>query len=298
MKPHSVDSFVRRRGGVVTVREARTECSRDALATALRECVLVRLNRTTLSLPGISRARQEALRHRGLVSHLDAAMGHGWKVKRPPDRPSITVPRGRKIRQPARAKVHYADIEVPLPGALTSPVDTVIACARDLPFDEALSVADQALRSGKVTRSELSEAASRSPRTGRRRAERVVAVADPRADNPFESVLRAIALEVPGFTASAQCPVRGVGHCDVGDAGLLLALEAESFEFHAEKEAFNYDVRRYTAMVCLGWLVARFTWDDVMHRPDYVAATIARLVQLRTKDGRSSRTRRSRAHPA
>lgn len=44
------------------------------------------------------------------------------------------------------------------------------------------------------------------------------------------------------------------------------------------REAFSYDVRRYTAMIRSGWLVARFTWDDVMHRPVYVAAVVADLV--------------------
>jgi hypothetical protein len=50
---------------------------------------------------------------------------------------------------------------------VTDPVRTVIDCARDLPFDEALAVADSALRSGKVGPDALRQAAARSPRTGR-----------------------------------------------------------------------------------------------------------------------------------
>lgn len=106
-------------------------------------------------------------------------------------------------------------------------------------------------------------------------------MADRHAANPFESGLRAIALAIPDFAAVAQCPVIGVGHADVGDAALRIALEAESFEFHALPEAFNYDVHRYTAMTRAGWLVARFTWDDVMHKERYVAGVIADLIALR-----------------
>jgi very-short-patch-repair endonuclease len=111
----------------------------------------------------------------------------------------------------------------------------------------------------------------------------VIRAADARAANPFESVLRAIASEVAGFCAEPQGRVPRVGHADVADVRLRIALEAESWEFHALREAFNYDIRRYTAMVRCGWLVARFTWDDVMHKPDYVRAVIADLVAIRAR---------------
>jgi very-short-patch-repair endonuclease len=171
--------------------------------------------------------------------------------------------------------------EAELAVGVTGPVRTVVDCARALPFDEALAVADSALRSGRVRRSELLAAAEASPRTGRARALRVVCAGSARAANPFESVLRAIALEVPGFDPVPQGKVAAVGHADVADPSLRIAVEAESFEFHAVPEAFRYDVRRYTAMVRAGWVVLRFVWEDVMERPDYVAAVLADLVALR-----------------
>lgn len=105
------------------------------------------------------------------------------------------------------------------------------------------------------------------------------AAADGRADNPFESCLRAIALDVPGWSPQAQPHVPGVGHADVGEAAARLVLEAESFEFHALPEAFAYDLRRYTAMVRAGWVVLRFGWDELMHRPDEVRATIEAVLR-------------------
>ena len=54
-------------------------------------------------------------------------------------------------------------------------------------------------------------------------------------------------------------------------------------KFHAQPEAFRYDVRRYTAMTRAGWLVVRFVWEDVMHRQAYVASVLADLVGLRAR---------------
>lgn len=179
--------------------------------------------------------------------------------------------------------IHYSPHPIGRPGTPTTPVETVIECARTLPFIDALAVADSALRSRTVSRDALVAAAECSPRTGRTKALRVVNCADHRAANPFESGLRAIALGVPGFEAQAQCPVGNAEHVDVGDQHLRIALEAESFEFHALPEAFTYDIRRYTGMVRNGWLVGRFTWDDVMHRPVYVATVTGDRVALRAR---------------
>ena len=70
-------------------------------------------------------------------------------------------------------------------------------------------------------------------------------------------------------------------HADVADLELRIAIEAESFEFHALPEAFRDDVRRYTEMARLGWLVVRFVWEDVMHRPEYVHEVLVDIVRLR-----------------
>ena len=60
-------------------------------------------------------------------------------------------------------------------GWVTGPLRTVLDCAAALPFDEALSVADSALRAGDVTASELVDAADRWQARGRARVRRVAA---------------------------------------------------------------------------------------------------------------------------
>ena len=281
MTPDDPVHHVSRLGGVASLAALKELVAPESIADALATGRLHRLHRTKVILPAVSEARTVAMHARGQVSHLTAAMAHGWKVLRPPDRQTMVVRRGTNVRRRAGVEVHYVSRVLSKPGSLTDPIETVIDCARSLPFIEALAVADSALRSQRVGRAQLLASAEASPRTGRARALRVVKCADPRAANPFESGLRAIALDVSGFAAVAQCPVPGVGHADVGDVERRIAPEAESFEFHAQREAFGYDTRRYTAMVCKGWLVARFIWDDVMHRPAYVTQVIEDLIELR-----------------
>ena len=118
----------------------------------------------------------------------------------------------------------------------------------------------------------------------RRQRDRVLAVAraaDPRAANPFESVLRAIALSVPGLSVEPQVVVKDStfwARVDLADESLRMVIEAESFEFHGSRKAFDRDCRRYNSLVIREWLVLRFTWEQVMFEPELVAETLRALV--------------------
>ena len=108
--------------------------------------------------------------------------------------------------------------------------------------------------------------------------------ADPRAANPFESVLRAIALSVKGLRLEPQYAVRDAGfyaRVDLADERLRIVVEAESVEFHTGRKAFDRDCRRYNGLVVRGWLVLRFSWEQVMFEPELVAATLRELVDRR-----------------
>jgi very-short-patch-repair endonuclease len=270
-----------RLGGVADRRSLRKLVTARQLAAAVESGVAVRLRRGLYAVADVDAAY--AIQHRigGVLSHESAALAWGWKVKKPPEKPVLMVPRNRFVDEVA-VEVRYADLQdSEVVEGKTSRVRTVLDCARMLPFDRALCVADSALREGVVTREQLLAAARFGPRTYRRKAVQVIEAASAKAANPFESVLRAIALDVPGLVVEPQCPVGDVGKADVGDPVLRIVAEAESWEWHGVKEAFLYDVRRYTAMVRLGWLVVRFTWDDVMHKPEYVRAVLLDLVRLR-----------------
>lgn len=98
--------------------------------------------------------------------------------------------------------------------------------------------------------------------------------ADARADNPFESVLRAIALGVPDLSVEPQVWIEGIGRPDLVDVARRLVLEADSFEFHGRRAALTHDCERYNALVADGWRVLRFAWEHVMFQPAYVRGVL------------------------
>lgn len=275
--------LVIRQGGIATTKELLIVFDRGTIRQALSAGCIVRIARGHYGLPGGSEALAAARRVGGVVSHLSAAQHWGWKVKLPPEHPVVTVPRNRKLttRQRAGIDVRWFNLHPDdTYDGVTSKLRTVGDCARHLAFDAALAVADSAVRAGDVTPAQIRMEARAGPRTGRPKALRVAEAVDGRAANPFESVLRAICLEIPGLLVEPQVWVGGVGRVDLLDKSLNLIVEADSWEFHGGRSAFVRDVRRYTCFVQLGFAVVRFTWEEVMFEQDYVRAVLADMVRL------------------
>ena len=267
-------------GGVADARTLVRLTSRRRIRTALRKGQIVRDGRGRYALPTADEARRAANALSGVITHTSAAAYYGWEMKHPPERPTVTVPRNRKVDQERRAGVDVKWRDIP-PGdvrdGVTLPGPTVIDCAKTLPFDEALSIADSAFRHGDLNQPELLALAELVPSTGRAACLRVARAADGRAANPFESLLRAIALEIKGLHLVPQVVISQagfVGRPDLVDVERRLVLEAESFEFHGRRKALSKDCKRYNALGLFGWLVLRFSWEQVMFEPAYVAACL------------------------
>jgi very-short-patch-repair endonuclease len=273
-------------GGVATRDLLVRLTSRKALTDALEAGELVRVNRGRYAVPGVHEGTQLALEVTGHVCLVSAALAHGWKVKTVPERPQIAVPKDRRVGGTTRARMELTWIDLRdehVEGLCTTSAKTLEMCGRRLPFDEALTIADSALRDG-FPRPELDALARAARGPGAARLRRVATVADGRADNPFESVLRAIALDVPGLDVEPQVRIRGdlglVARSDLVDRRLRIVLEADSFEWHGDRTALRRDARRYDLLVANGWVVLRFAWEDVMHDQGWVrsvlGATVAR----------------------
>lgn len=259
---------------------------RHEVDQALRDGVLIKDARGRFALPSTLDAVRVANAAHGTASHRSAALALGWPVKTVPTLPEVTVPRNRKVTAKHRRLFapHWADLaphDIHL--GRTSLARTLSDCLRSLPFDEALAVADSALRADDLRPEDLLGLASRLRGHGRAQAIRVAREATSAAANPFESVLRAIALDVPGLNAQAQFPVRISDrltfHPDLGDPSLRLAIEAEGFEWHGKSAQLTKDCIRYNALAAQGWVVVRFSWALVMHDPAYVAATLRAVVR-------------------
>jgi very-short-patch-repair endonuclease len=59
-----------------------------------------------------------------------------------------------------------------------------------------------------------------------------------------------------------------------------MIVECESYEWHGNRKGFLKDIRRYTLLTADGWMILRFTWDDVMLRPAWVREVLMRALGL------------------
>ena len=259
----------------------RTEVDR-----ALRDGTIVRDARGRYAAPTASRHRRAANTVVGVISHRSAAVHWGWAQKSPDGLPEVTVPRNRRVDRALRAILvpHWADLpDSDVVDGVTSPRRTLVDCMRNLPFDEALAIADSALRAGDVTHEELLAIAESTRGRGRTRIMGVAAEATPAAANPLESVLRAQVLLVPGLEGVAQHAVVTGGavelHPDVASPTLRAVFEAEGFEWHSTRRQLTSDCRRHNALALAGWLVIRFTWTQVMLQPAYVQSVLRDVVR-------------------
>jgi very-short-patch-repair endonuclease len=269
-------------GGVARWNEIGCLVTRAQVDAELASGTITRLRRGTYALGDLAEVRAVAQAGAATVSHLSAAIDHGWKVKWPPAQPTVTLPRNRSRSGVEGLDVRWQDLSpLQVQRGVTRPVETVIGCARAYAFDVALCVADSALRERAVTPSQLLAAAESSPRTGRAKALRVVRAADGRAANPFESCARAIASDVRGLRVEPQVWVPGVGRVDLCDLSLGIVVECESYEFHSDAKSLERDVRRSTACARRGLVVVRFTWKEVMVDPDYCRQALQDVVDLR-----------------
>lgn len=274
-----VPLLVQRFGGRATWRQLLRHSTQHHVRTAVERGLIVRVTRGVYSGPGMTPERAAAARARGALCLESAAPLHGLPVLRRGGPLRVTVPPGS--RPPAQPGVRYRwsplgaeEIERSLTGELR----TILDCAAYLPFAEALAVADAALHLGLFAREQLLREAERLRGPGRPQRLRVLRLADAGAASPLESALRALLLQAGITWFTVQLLVRGDGwsvQVDLGNPDLRIAIEAEGFAYHAgSQRVFDRDCVRYNELVRHGWRVLRFTWQQVVHRPERVVRTV------------------------
>ncbi|MEV0801361.1 DUF559 domain-containing protein [Kribbella sp. NPDC050281] len=278
-----VVDVLHRRAGTATYAELRALVPARAIRGGLADGAIRRIAKGVYALPPVPDPLAAARAQGGLVSHLSAAVLHGFSVLDLPDKPQVTVPRGQHRRlSPIQCELHWAD-DVPSEDRCTGKLRTVLDCARTLPFEAALTVADSALRLGALDRAQLLIAAAELVGPGSRRARRIAAAADGRAESPLESVLRSILIEagIDGFVP--QVVVRDgtfSARIDLGHPGLLIALEADGFAYHSTRTALTRDCRRHVNLTLRGWRLLRFSWEDVMFDRGWVVEAIRQAMAV------------------
>lgn len=288
--------FLTQRGGFATRGEVIEAAGRAEFDHSVRRGHIVWVSRGRYGLPDLDLDVLTAHGMRCVLSHVSAALWHGWEVKTLPAKTHLTIPRRRRATGAATVVLHRADLprDEVVDGICTSVRRTLLDCLRTMPADQGLAIADSALRHG-VSREVLVDIGATVRGPGRPAVLHVVRHADGTAANPFESCLRALALQVEGLAVRPQLRIvgsRATVRPDLVDPVLRIVLEADSFQWHGDRAALRRDSRRYNLLVVDGWTVLRFSWEDVMHDPAYVLDVLRRVVDARTE------VLRATGHPA
>lgn len=194
------------------------------------------------------------------------------------------LPRGARMRQHPRLvitrsvlaeadRTRFAGLPV------TSPLRTAFDLGRRPPRTEAVVAVDALLHRRVVKLPALREyAAARTGWPGLPLLRDVLSLAEPLSESPMETRLRLLLVDagLPPLTAQHDVlDARGrfVGRVDVAWPTWRVAVEYDGDQ-HRERNHFRQDVARLNALRAAGWIVLRFTADDVLR---YSARTV-RLV--------------------
>ncbi|MBN9139879.1 MAG: DUF559 domain-containing protein [Micrococcales bacterium] len=252
--------------------------SYSALSYAARHGRVLRVRQGWYALPGVDELLAAAWRVGGLLSCASAARTFGMWTP-PDDRLHVAVhPHHARMRAHDDMRVRLS--AAPDPGirihwrreaGFDRYRATPLACLVDLAScfrpEWVLGSLDSALRLGLIRRRELSSLARRLPA----RARWIVDAADARSGSFPESVLRGLlVLAGIGFRIQPWIEDMRVDFL-IGDR---LVIEVDGREFHGDHLGFESDRARDARLSALGYRVLRFSYAQVVYRPDEVAAAI------------------------
>jgi very-short-patch-repair endonuclease len=154
-------------------------------------------------------------------------------------------------------------------------VATVLHCALTLPVNEAVVIADSAMRKRTVTRRQLADAVRKEHgKPHYRRLRKVLEWSDEKSGSVLESLFRVLVLEAGLARPSSQVTFKGVGRVDFCWKEFRLIVECDGRVWHDPDDARHTDRRRDNKLVLQSWRVLRYTWADVVHDPDRVIAEL------------------------
>lgn len=247
-----------------------------------------------------AQAHQHSLVGRDTVGHVysheTAAVLHGLDLWRPGNDVHVTQPtRTSNASHGADVRNHSAhlaaDDVVLLQGLpVTSLLRTAIDCARTLPFDKALIVADQCMARGVTRGAALTAVDLLGPAAGVGRASAVLTAADPLAESPGETLTRSRLLRfgLPRAVSQVEVSTRlGCYRLDFAWPDLLVGLEFDGrvkyLGTEATDEVLYEERRRERALVEEGWTILRIEWSDLFREAELEARLRATLRRVASR---------------
>ncbi|MFF4564064.1 hypothetical protein [Streptomyces sp. NPDC001435] len=308
------------RGILITARAVEAGWPRRSLTRALRGEGWTLLRLGAWVEPGrdvglLTRLRAtQLLEPRLVVSHRSAAAL--WRIetltggKRAPLEfidPGLTL-----RRRDVGVRVHrtpLAETEVVERQGLrvTSPGRTLIDLLRDGPRDDAIVAVDSALahrtvgrvRRAPITRLDWITAELEVPSRGTVRALKWLALCDPRAGSPAETIARLRMYDAglrPESQAELHTPDGRRCFVDFLFRAAGLAVEIEGYAYHGTRDSHRRDIARYNQLHQCPEIrrLLRYSAEDVFHRPARMIGEIRGvLATLAARDQRDAMASRS-----
>lgn len=222
---------------------------------------------------------------RAAICHLTA--GHLYRLDGLPPvaRVDVTGPPTQSRRSSQLVSAHGAELDdagwVWLDGLpVTSAGRTCLDLARSQPRVIAVRSVESALRQRHVDGAELARVATGARGwPGVRRLRTAMALADQRSESLLETGGRLVLQDAGLVPDEVQLRILDrdghlVARADLAWLAQLVVVEFDGLAPHAGRAAFRHDRRRQNALLNSGWLVLRFTWEDVFGRPAYVVQEV------------------------
>jgi very-short-patch-repair endonuclease len=151
---------------------------------------------------------------------------------------------------------------------MAPPTDVLLACARHLGLLDVVVLLDGALRSGEITRSQLAGTLA-TRRFGVRRLRAAAALADPRAESPYESLLRVLHVACEAHVVPQFKLWSGGRFVARGDLRLTRHRVFHEYDGadHREKDQQREDLGRDRAISAVGWVRRGYTDRELFRRP-------------------------------
>lgn len=169
------------------------------------------------------------------------------------------------------------------------PGDAVIDCLTLLPAPEAIRLLDSVLQQRLLRPEEFARLVDVRLGRGRRGAQglrrlqhRAMSGSRSEAEQRMAVLLRRSGTG-PWVANRPIVGVDGrvVAEIDFAHEGLRIAIEVDGRAFHSDRQAFERDRERQNALVLGGWMVLRFTWEQITERPEEVIAAVQAAVAQR-----------------
>lgn len=251
----------------------------------------VKLGKGVLSLRGVpaswDRRLWTAVLNSGegaIASHMTAAFVWGL-VEREPPVIDVSVAKTRRPRPISGTRIHrVTSLESVRRRRL--PITTVPRTILDLAdSDISERVLDAALdkRFTTVVRMKACIAPLRTNaglgRLDRILDDRIRGTSATELERIFDQVIKRARLPLP----ARQHPI-GRRRVDIAYVDERIVIELDGGGSHMRKEVFEDDRRRQNDLVLAGWLVLRFTWDDVTKQSDRVVETVRHALEMRSRN--------------